>query len=168
MFRMSVAITGALVIWLSSAMVSPAQTPSFNCSGNLAPDESTICSSTKLSQLDNELNVLYAAVYAGSDSLHKNQLQADEEIWLQRRSACKTSSSCIANLYQTRITALAKLIKPKPSETGRPALGPGDVGYAPECVFTPGLGGPCSCNIHGKNCQGRCISGSCCAGPGSC
>jgi len=117
--------------------------PSFNCKTDTAPDESTICASSALSQLDRQLNDLFVAVRDGLDANQQIQLRDAERIWLRQRAACGRNASCIAGLYQARIGQLRSIIAGAPgvpqAPIGTPVRPPVSSGTGDACDAFPTL-----------------------------
>jgi uncharacterized protein len=99
------------------------QTPSFDCATNRAPDEITICGNSHLAQLDRQLGDLYVALRAGLDPDKQLALRDVQRSWLRQRATCGRDASCIAHLYQLRISQLSAPLRPAPPpapEVARP------------------------------------------------
>jgi len=127
-----------LALWLCSAPNALSQ-PSFNCVTDRAPDEVTICGNTALSQLDRQLGNLYGAVREGLDPNQQQALRDTQRIWLRQRSACGRDASCIARLYQERISQLRTMIAgpTTPATPAAPATPPAPVGSRPSAGGSP-------------------------------
>jgi len=125
-------------LWLCSAPDALSQ-PSFNCVTDRAPDEVTICGNTALSQLDRQLGNLYGAVREGLDPSQQQALRDAQRIWLRQRSACGRDASCIARLYQERISQLRTMIAgpATPATPAAPATPPAPVGSRPSAGGSP-------------------------------
>ena len=107
-----------------------AQTPSFDCATNFAPDEITICRNGTLSSLDRQMAVLYFAVWSSLDARQQTTLRSDQRSWLKQRSSCITNQACLMKAYQDRIshlTGLQSSVSPSsaPSAPSKPTPGGG-------------------------------------------
>ncbi|MBU2870402.1 lysozyme inhibitor LprI family protein [Colwellia sp. E2M01] len=80
---------------------------SFDCkkAGNYA--ERVICTSEKLSSLDDELSVLYKKLNNSEGDWRESQLT-----WLKDRNSCKTQE-CLLTTYQTRVLFFESLLAKK-------------------------------------------------------
>ena len=87
---------------LRTATGNPSR-PTFSCSGALREDERTICASTQLSSLDQQLDT---AFNSAKSRLAKPELIREQKNWLARRGSCLGDSGCIAALYRQRISEL--------------------------------------------------------------
>jgi len=119
------------------------QQPSFNCATNRAPDESTICSSAKLSRLDVEMSSLYFTLRDELGASQRSLLREAQRYWLGRRAACGASVNCIAGLYAARIPQLNAIVTGTPappmppSQTPPPPVHPG--GTSDACIVFKSL-----------------------------
>lgn len=89
--------------------------PSFDCRLASGKSELLICNNEKLSQLDNELSVLYYTIrktLAGDD---QRQLDSVESVWVVERNTCGDDLNCIKKMYDDRIDELKKKMNAKPS-----------------------------------------------------
>jgi uncharacterized protein YecT (DUF1311 family) len=83
------------------------QSPSFDCSGRLAPDEATICTDPALASLDRQLNMAYRRLRAQLDQTQFPRLRDEQRLWLRQRQNCGTDRNCLATTFQSRIAQLA-------------------------------------------------------------
>jgi uncharacterized protein len=93
------------------ALLAPPQTgdavpPSFNCQGNLAPDEQAVCRNSLLAQLDVQLAQLYAVLQSRLNQQDGNRLRDSQRAWLKRRAACQEDEKCIEDRYLSRIAEI--------------------------------------------------------------
>jgi uncharacterized protein YecT (DUF1311 family) len=93
---------------------APSWTPSFNCRRASAKTEFTICNDEQLSQLDNEVSVLYNTVRKSTVGDDRQQLESGESVWLVERNTCLNDLNCIKKHYDDRITELKQKLSPKP------------------------------------------------------
>lgn len=77
---------------------------SFDCSKNLTPMESLICSDNSLSQLDEKMSKAYSAALARSSD--KAALRREQREWIARRDPCGANRDCLEGAYKTRIMDL--------------------------------------------------------------
>lgn len=93
-----------LVGFLIISGVVVAEAASFDCAKASTPIETTICSNSQLSAMDEDLDAAYkkALVYAASaDAVKKRQRE-----WLKtERNTCKTAS-CVKAAYEKRLKEL--------------------------------------------------------------
>ncbi len=106
---MNVRIAAAAAL-LGLLLSSPAQAQGFSCSGNLTPDERTVCHDQTLSQLDVQLNQIYQRAISQATPRGRSQLQAAQREWLQSRRACGTNRACIGQLYRDQIAWLRQYV----------------------------------------------------------
>ncbi len=94
---------------------APAQaaTPSFPCTANLTPTESTICADDSLAALDRRLAAAYRNKFDGlpiesSNALDEvvRSLVVAQKAWIAHRNACGTDRTCIRKAYVARTSAL--------------------------------------------------------------
>ena len=86
-----------------------AVTPSFLCSKAKTWLEKTICASDRLSELDLELDVVYARLLRVTAGDTQKQLTAEQNRWWASRNDCRKKSdpaACLDALYTSRIAAL--------------------------------------------------------------
>src|SRR3984893_15455009 len=68
--------------------------------------EITICSNGILSQLDIQLENLYGSLIQSRPTSSVASIRATQRAWVQRRTSCGSSSSCLRQLYENRIQEL--------------------------------------------------------------
>jgi len=116
----ALAIHGAAAAFIAVALIgqsvepAAAATPSYSCSGNLAPTEAVICSDDALAALDRQLADAYKKMYASFPAGERATLTAVQRTWLAQRNACRTDKACIRNAYLTRLGQLGGGPKPAP------------------------------------------------------
>jgi uncharacterized protein len=84
-------------------LANAVQAASFDCSKAATKIEKMICSDTKLSKLDEDLNSAYLS--ALQDGSQKKMLRRDEKEWLKVRNGCP-DRDCVKNAYASRIAQL--------------------------------------------------------------
>jgi uncharacterized protein len=102
----------ALLLLARSSSPAPAATPSFPCTGTLAPTERVICSDDGLAALDVALAAAYRAKldnpgprnYSLDDP--RDAIPIAQKAWLAHRNGCGTDKACIRKAYLTRTAAL--------------------------------------------------------------
>jgi uncharacterized protein YecT (DUF1311 family) len=88
--------------------------PSFDCRLASGKAELMICNNEQLSQLDNELSVLYYTIrktLAGDD---QRQFDSAESVWVVERNTCSSDFNCVKKMYDDRIDELKKKLSAKP------------------------------------------------------
>jgi uncharacterized protein YecT (DUF1311 family) len=142
---------------LCSVIVVPVargQQPSFNCATNRAPDESAICGSAALSQLDVEMSNLYFRLRDGLGPSQQVLLREAQRYWLGRRAACGRNVNCITRLYEDRIPNLNAVLAgtfPSPAHPSSTPLSPTRPGGTPLSPTRPG-GTPDACTVWATLC----------------
>lgn len=113
-----------------------AHAASFDCEGETTKNETLICTNRTLSQLDDQLNLLFTVISTkpnGQARADQQQLLHDERRWLLQRNQC-TTVDCLINLHRSRINELQKIV-----ETENPYQG--SANSAAELTGTWGTGG---------------------------
>jgi uncharacterized protein YecT (DUF1311 family) len=124
-FTIAVAAGGAAAVIVVAAawlylqfglhdIVAHPWTPSFNCQRASAKTEFTICNDEQLSQLDNEISVLYNTVRQSAAGDDRRQIDSGESVWLVERNTCESDLNCIKKIYDDRITELKQKLSSKP------------------------------------------------------
>ncbi len=80
---------------------------SFDCSAATTTDEKAVCANPQLSSLDSEMAGLWYGYKAmpllmGASGNRQDEAQA----FLKSRAACGSSTACLTNLYNQRISTL--------------------------------------------------------------
>lgn len=93
-------------------LANPAQSASFDCAKATKPDETAICDSTRLSDLDVEMATLYRVrmeipMLMGA----RGAAQDEQRAFLTKRDKCGSSVACIEAAYTARISQLNQAIK---------------------------------------------------------
>ncbi len=129
-FSSVISTNGGFPFLVSLALIFPiasANGASFDCSKASTLVESSICSSPKLSSLDDAMASFYSQALRQASSV--NQIKESQRTWLKQRNKCPTAA-CIQDVYEKRITELRSLTSFSSVNTpGLPIL-PGD------CVTT--------------------------------
>lgn len=79
---------------------------SFDCTQAKHPDERAICASRALSEQDVEMAVRFEMLTGLVAMGTRGDMQDAQHDWLQRRSRCGASRSCLATAYRERIDVL--------------------------------------------------------------
>lgn len=101
MKRLSLAVVAAVALGCGSAHAA-----SFDCSKASNTDETTICDSRELSQLDVKMATLYDTVVKLVGMGVRGDMQDQQRAWLRTRADCGHDRACIRKLYEARIRAL--------------------------------------------------------------
>ncbi len=80
--------------------------PGVNCTGSGTPDETKICGSATLAELDWQLYDAYQASSARLDQNEQAKLAREEAAWVKQRGECQSDQDCIAEAYRSRIDQL--------------------------------------------------------------
>jgi uncharacterized protein YecT (DUF1311 family) len=88
--------------------------PSFDCRLASGKAELMICNNEQLSELDNELSVLYTTIRKSLAGEDQRQLDSAESVWVVERNACSRDFNCIKKTYDDRIAELKKKLATKP------------------------------------------------------
>ena len=83
-----------------------AHAASFDCRQASALDETTICDSRELSELDVKMATLYDTILKLVGMGVRGTLQDQQRGFLQARAKCGQDRACIRELYQSRISVL--------------------------------------------------------------
>lgn len=96
----------AFGLFLLAVGAGPGMAQSFNCATNTAPDEQAICSSARLSALDEELSGLYNTLLNSITWSQAKAVRNTQRAWLNGRAACRWNVSCLQSTYHSRISQL--------------------------------------------------------------
>jgi uncharacterized protein YecT (DUF1311 family) len=88
--------------------------PSFDCRLASGKAELMICNNEQLSELDNELSVLYATIRKSLAGDDQRRLDSAESVWVVERNACGRDFNCIKKAYDDRIAELKTKLAAKP------------------------------------------------------
>jgi uncharacterized protein len=106
------------------AVAASASAASFDCDrvGTDQVTESTICSNTSLSRLDDQITALYRDArnkfVNGGETF--DSVRDDQRAWLRKRGACGGDVVCLQSAYEQRAAALQSFAAPQSGE-GAPA-----------------------------------------------
>ncbi len=109
--RFALKVYTAAVLVAGIGLTSPAFAASFNCAQAKTPDEKAICSSPTLSDLDTKMATLYGVrmqipMLMGA----RGAAQDEQRAWLSQRGSCGSSTACLVQSYQQRISVLNQTI----------------------------------------------------------
>ncbi|MQT14462.1 lysozyme inhibitor LprI family protein [Segnochrobactrum spirostomi] len=106
------AVTTLLVAGLGPlvAAAPAARAASFTCAVAMKPDETAICGSMALSDLDVRMATLYGVATKLVAMGERGVLQDDQRRFLGERAACGADTACLTTLYQARIAVLDGVI----------------------------------------------------------
>lgn len=104
-------ISPAMLLGCFIVFAGPAEAASFDCAKATKPDETAICSSTKLSDLDVQMTTLYDVrmeipMLMGARGAAEDEQQA----FLTERGKCGGDVACIDAAYLARIAVLNQTI----------------------------------------------------------
>lgn len=103
--------TGLVVAGLGPLVVAvPARAASFTCAVAMKPDETAICGSMALSDLDVRMATLYGVATKLVAMGERGMLQDGQRRFLVEREACGADAACLTKLYQARIAVLDGVI----------------------------------------------------------
>lgn len=97
------ALAAALVLAASGALAQ-----SFDCGGDLKPDERAVCDSGHLSALDDEMSALYRDIESRALMGVAGETRDSQRRFLSERAACGADRRCIRRLYDRRIEELKR------------------------------------------------------------
>lgn len=100
-------LSALAVVLLPAA--TDAATPSFMCAKARGWVQTTICASTRLSDLDLELAVAYARMLRVTSGTARRSLEAEQRAWSASRDECREASdptACLEGRYEQQIAAL--------------------------------------------------------------
>jgi len=99
---------GAALAALAATASGVAAAQSFDCAGDLKPDERAVCASGRLSALDDEMAALYRDIESHALMGVSGETRDSQHTFLADRAACGSDDQCIARLYRQRIAALKR------------------------------------------------------------
>lgn len=94
--------TGLFLVTVLPA-AGPASAQSFDCQKAYYPDEKTICQDSRLGQLDQELASAYGRWVSKLPKERRDEIQANETLFVQARRRCGHNRDCIEQSYRNRI-----------------------------------------------------------------
>lgn len=120
--------------------------PSFECKGTLSSVEQTICASSSLSALDNEMAKAFrSAMDAGGSS--QDVVRDAQRDFIRQRNACGPDAGCISRTYQARLSALSSR-QVQQAGSGPTKFNPCPPGFRTRSAGLPGCvpeKGACEC-----------------------
>lgn len=107
--RLAALVSASLSLAISVA--TGANAASFDCSKAAAPDEIAICADPAVSNLDTVMATLYGVrmeipMLMGA----RGAAQDEQEAFLTHRATCGSDTSCLTNIYNSRIAVLQQTI----------------------------------------------------------
>lgn len=107
--RLAALVSASLSLAISVA--TGANASSFDCSKAAAPDEIAICADPAVSNLDTVMATLYGVrmeipMLMGA----RGAAQDEQEAFLTQRATCGRDTSCLTNIYNSRIAVLQQTI----------------------------------------------------------
>jgi uncharacterized protein len=95
------------VACLTACVALPAHAASFDCRKAQHADETAICASRTLSELDVQMAALYGVRMQLPMAMGARGAAQDEQMqFLADRAACGATATCLADTYRSRIAAL--------------------------------------------------------------
>jgi TIR domain len=88
--------------------------PSFDCRLASGKSELMICDNEQLSELDNELSVIYYTIRKSTSGDDLRQLDSAESVWVVERNTCGANLDCVKKEYDGRIEELKTKLSAKP------------------------------------------------------
>jgi len=82
--------------------------PSFNCAKATKKTEKSICRNSELSYADRRMSELYSQLRRSLSKSDANLLRKEQRAWLKRRNTCYSDVNCLLQIYEDRITELAR------------------------------------------------------------
>jgi uncharacterized protein YecT (DUF1311 family) len=87
--------------------------PSFDCRLASGKAELMICNNEQLSELDNELSVVYNTIRRSLTGDDQRQFDSAESMWVVERNTCGSDFNCVKTIYDNRIDELKKKLAAK-------------------------------------------------------
>lgn len=107
--RLAAAVSAGALLALAAmaASVRPAASQEFDCRNAEFASEVTICSSVRLSALDERMSALYRDLKSVSGNRYQREdLKAYQQQFLDARDACGRDAECIKGAYLDQISVL--------------------------------------------------------------
>ena len=103
----------ALAAGLFAALLAPASAgaASFDCAAARAADETAVCRSCDLAQLDVKMATLFEVATHLVAMGQRGDIQDQQRQFLAERGACGADTQCLALAYQGRIRSLDSVLK---------------------------------------------------------
>jgi len=94
---------------LDIASVPERETPAFNCSARLDTVQKLICSSDRLTAVDNQLAQIYEELRSKSNEDKKREIRDDKNNFIDRRLKECSTSKCVEKMSKDKIKRLKML-----------------------------------------------------------
>jgi uncharacterized protein len=88
------------------ALAPPARGASFPCDAAAAPDETAVCATRALNDLDVEMATRFDILKDVLPMGGRSKLRDDQEDWLRERRACAADLACLRAAYEARLKVL--------------------------------------------------------------
>ena len=134
---MKLVIAGLVAATSIASAATGAQAQSFNCRRAYFPDEKLICTSPRLSMLDERLDWIFRQNMRLLAKPGRDALDREEERWVVARRRCGSDPRCVEGFYRSRIGELTgRLGEARDDDRDEPSAthGPGRDGPPPEHV----------------------------------
>ena len=103
------AVLGVLLLASATQAQTPARPAWCSTQKNLNAAERTICASQSLSQLDNQLSLIFASALK-SVGKERARLQKSQADWVRvTRNGCNDDDICLTDVYQRRIAIVRSI-----------------------------------------------------------
>src|SRR4051812_10817544 len=132
---MKLVIAGLVAAASIASAATGAQAQSFNCRKAYFPDEKLICTSPRLSMLDERLDWIFRQNMRLLAKPGRDALDREEERWVVARRRCGSDHRCVEGFYRSRIGELTgRLGEPRDDDRDEPSAmrEPGRDGPPPE------------------------------------
>ena len=132
---MKLVIAGLVAATSIASAATGAQAQSFNCRKAYFPDEKLICTSPRLSMLDERLDWIFRQNMRLLAKPGRDALDREEERWVVARRRCGSDHRCVEGFYRSRIGELTgRLGEARDDDRDEPSAtrGPGRDGPPPE------------------------------------
>lgn len=96
----------ALLLLPNHAIANDAPKPSFDCAKATTITEKTICSDTKLAQLDRELATAYRKYLQTLSEFDQRSLKLMQREWVKERESCGSDINRLVRTYEERLALL--------------------------------------------------------------
>ena len=105
---MKLVIAGMVAAASIASAATGAQAQSFNCRKAYFPDEKLICTSPRLSMLDERLDWIFRQNMRLLSKPGRDALDREEERWVVARRRCGSDHRCVEGFYRSRIGNLTE------------------------------------------------------------
>jgi uncharacterized protein len=96
-----------LMIFLIALSSTSVQAASFDCSKATHQEEKTVCNTPKLSQLDDQMAILYFEARKKTTDL--NAFERSRTNWILQKRTCESDVACLERSYLQRIAVLEQI-----------------------------------------------------------